>query len=369
LPFMGALNIVEYMIGFRERMYIAVVSQSRSDYGIYYPLLKYMEKQKDIKFKIVLTGMHFSKEQGYTYRAVHEDWPYETLVNPVWGDIGVDIPDWVIVLGDTWPMLDYTIKVRKLGIPVAHIHAGDISDNLDNDIRDAISALSQLLFPALESHAIRLGERGYQKLRIETVGHLGIYDMPDAEYLTREQLNEQLNLSDKSIILVAYHPESFSSNEAGKQMREVLEAVNNPNWQPVVIYPNSDPGSEDMIRVINQYPYHSFNNLPYLVFQSLLKASKVIVGNSSCGLVEAPAYGVPCVNIGNRQYGRHNLTNFNTGCDAENIHNLIMLALISPIHSNNPYKDDKLKGGAQRIINKLKTTPINRELFQKVSTK
>jgi GDP/UDP-N,N'-diacetylbacillosamine 2-epimerase (hydrolysing) len=339
-------------------MKIAAVSQSRSDFGIYLPLLKAIPKDD---LTIILDGMHFAKGHGDTFLEVERTFPGQCLVSLITLDF-----DWLIVLGDTWPMLEYTIKAVKQGIPVAHIHGGDLTGSVDDSIRHAITKLANLHFPSLPEHEDRLVKMGEEQWRITTVGPLGIYAMPDAMY--SPDIKKELGLNEKPIILVIQHPVASEAKEAGQQMKETLEAVNNPDWQPVIIYPNSDPGADDMIKVIKNYPYKSFKSLPYLQFLSLLRASYCIVGNSSCGLVEAPLFKIPCVNIGDRQSGRTGTSN--TLCVVYFMYELIRYAIDVALRRDVMYSNPYLgyTNGPELILNKLYNTPIDKKLFEKKLT-
>lgn len=317
-------------------MKLSIITNNRSDEGIYLPLISAL-KNTEIAYRFSTALWH---------RA-----------------------DWVIVLGDTWPMLERTITAIKAGLPVAHIHGGDLTGSVDDSIRHAISKLAHLHFPSLDEHARRLMKMGEEPWRIMVAGPLGIYAMPEVDFISREDLKRILGLDDRPIILVIQHPVSTEVAEAGVQMRETMEAVNNPKWQPVVIYPNDEPGSLVMIDVIESYPYKRFKNLPYLQFLSLLKVSACIVGNSSCGLVEAPLFGVPCVNIGSRQEGRiyDKYNSVTVDYDQKNIRQQIENAFnYCWSTSINPYLG--YTDGPQRIINKLLETKINKKLLQKRMT-
>ncbi len=252
---------------------IAVITASRADAGIYIPVLKALKESSKLE----------------TFLVTELTRPY----------------DLVVVLGDTMSMLKAAIWATKRNILVAHIHGGDITGSIDNKIRYAITAFADWHFPSLEEHACKLWEMGISSDRIKVVGALGIYAMKDAEFIPEDKLRQELGLSEKPILIVIQHSVSTEASQSGQQMRDTLESVSLiSNIQPVVFYPNSETGSEDMIKVIQEYPFKIFKNLPYLTFVSLLKCSVAIVGNSSCGLVEAPLFGVPCVNIGTRQKGR-----------------------------------------------------------------
>jgi UDP-hydrolysing UDP-N-acetyl-D-glucosamine 2-epimerase len=322
-------------------MKILIISAARSDEGIYLPVFKELDKHPEIEYTI----------------------DNELYNHPNW--------DWVVVLGDTWPMLEATIKAVNSNIPVAHIHGGDLTGSIDESIRHAITRFTHLHFPALPKHAERLIKMGEEPWRITTVGPLGIYAMPEASFISEDKLKKELKLDERPIILVIQHPVSTEVNEAGQQMRETLEVVNNPDWQPVVIYPNGEPGSREMLKVINEYPYRSFRNLPYLTFLSLLKISSCIVGNSSCGLVEAPLFGIPTIDIGNRQQGRtkgnsvtwvnNNAIMFIKGAVSAYIKKPLSCYMDEPVY--NPYSG--FTNGPEILVNKLKSTPIDKRLLQK----
>ena len=344
-------------------MRLSIITNNRSDAGIYMPLIQAIEQDERI---LLYNHITFAT-------------------------------DWVIVLGDTWPMLEATIKAVKARIPVAHIHGGDVTGSIDESIRHAITRFAHLHFPSLPEHAERLIKMGEEPWRITTVGPLGIYAMPDAQFIPEQKLRYDLKLEgpvwgntvngkdipnwntkvtgQKPIILVIQHPVSTEASEAGEQMSQTLEAVNNPDWQPVVIYPNGEPGSEGMVRVIKSYPYLHLKNLPYLQFLSLLKISACIVGNSSCGLVEAPLFGVPCVNIGSRQKGRFkvkSVDNIVTQIDdpyhqkiSESIRRWLRYRqeYPGPVDNVNPYLG--YANGPERIIKVLRETEINKRLLSK----
>lgn len=313
-------------------MKLLIISAARSDEGIYLPVFKELDKHPDIEYLV----------------------DSELCSNDF---------DWVVVLGDTWPMLEATIQSVKQNIPVAHIHGGDLTGSIDESIRHAITRFAHLHFPALPEHEERLVKMGEEPWRIQTVGPLGIYAMPEASFIPEDKLRKELDLDERPIVLVIQHPVLTEVNEAGQQMRETLEAVNNPLWQPVVIYPNGEPGSGNMVVVIKEYPYKSFRNLPYLTFLSLLKASACIVGNSSCGLVEAPLFGVPCVDIGTRQEGRISgpgVLNIPSGGP---IYSAIDFSIGCKEIKNNPYSG--FVNGPELLVNKLKNTPIDKKLLQK----
>lgn len=339
-------------------MKIAVVSQSRSDYGIYLPLLKAIPKEE---LTIILAGMHFEYKHGDTFKIVEREFPNQCLANPY--ELNYD---WIIVLGDTWPMLEYASRAVKQNTPVAHIHGGDVTGSIDDSIRHAITRFAHLHFPSIQDHADRLLKMGEESWRITPAGPLGIYALKDIQLYP--DIRVSLGLNEKPIILIIQNPVSTESKQADQQMLETLDAVNIPDWQPVIIYPNSDPGSFETIKVIKLSAFKSFANLPYLQFLSLLKESAVIVGNSSCGIVEAPSFKVRCVNIGSRQNGRTqggnviNVPEFKS----DSIRTAIYHSLHFEWVEDNPYLG--YADGPEIILNKIRNTPIDKKLLEKKLT-
>lgn len=299
---------------------LAVITARRADYGIILPLLKTVKADPELELDLIVTADHYWPQYGETVKEIQADgfeidhcWiPYGKMTN-VLADITHALtvkwakaqPDVLIVLGDTDPMLAGAIVASHMNIPVCHIQGGDLTGSIDNKIRYAITALADYHFPSLSAHADRLKSMGIPVSMIKIVGPLGVYAMKDTDFYTDLALRSKLQISDKPIILVIQHPVTNEAGRAGDQMQVTLDAVSQfPDYQPVIIYPNSDTGNEAMVKVIEDSHFIKFKSLPYLMFLSLLKYSKVIVGNSSAGLVEAPFFGVPCVNIGTRQNGR-----------------------------------------------------------------
>lgn len=311
---------------------IAVITASRADYGIFLPVFRALT---DAKFNWHLVHMNDREYTGFPYVA---DWHGSCFFSDEY-----DRPDAILVLGDTMPMLQAAMWAVERNITVCHIHGGDTTGSIDNKIRYAISALADWHFPSLPQHGSKLEAMGYPSERIRVVGPLGIYAMQDAAFIPGAELRKKLGLSNKPIIIVIQHPVS-GEREHGEKMEATLDALQpyKKRHEILVFYPNGEEGSESMIMAMQHYPFRTFKNLPYLEFISLLRISKLIVGNSSSGLVEAPLFGVPCVNIGTRQNGRIGGRNvLNSGCDSLDIKKSIEWQLRDGKElSKNPYQLD-----------------------------
>lgn len=211
-------------------------------------------------------------------------------------------PDILLLLGDRIEPFIAASVATYLSIPIAHIHGGDISSTVDEHTRHAITKLSHIHFAATEDAKKRIIKMGEDPKHVFNVGAPGldmIYDKFSYKILT-----------DDDIITVLQHPCSNEISKSGKQMKETLEAVLelSKKYMVFIIYPNNDPGSGEMIKVINRYRdmknIYITENIKHYNFLHLLKSSKVLIGNSSCGIIEAASLGLPVVNIGTRQNGR-----------------------------------------------------------------
>ena len=345
---------------------VNLLTESRADYGIYHPLIKAFLADSRFDLTVLITGMHLEKRYGYTAKDVDDDFQLKRD-SRTHCPIGSNEFDWLIVLGDRRLMLEATIEAAYRNIAVAHIQGGDRSETIDEPCRHAITRFAHLHFPTTDSSAQRLIKMGEELWRIKVVGALGIYAMPDTQYIDKLKVCEQLGLDAyKPIILVIQHPVSTQIDKVGEQMQATLDAVK--GWQTVVIYPNNDPGSDAMIKAIKRCSWvKSFVNLPYMQFISLLRCASVIVGNSSSGIVEAPLFGVPAVNIGNRQGQREqagNVVNCSEATNAAVIREAIKKALnrqgIAYLSPYQPKTD-----GVKIILDTLANTPINERLLQK----
>lgn len=332
---------------------IAVLTESRADYGIYLPLLRAIKACPDLELDLLVTGQHILHKFGFTLKEI--EFPHQTYYD-IWEDLHFKA-DWLIVLGDRMPMLEATIVAAELGIPIAHIQGGDVTTGacLDESIRHAITRFAHLHFPSCESSARRLIRWGEESWRVKVVGPLGIYAMKD-------DLRSLYDAILDPIVLIIQHP--VNGKTAAREMDITLRAVGPiENIYPIVIFPNSDDGGQAMIEVIKSYKISSHANLPYLQFMSLLKASSVLVGNSSVSLHEAPLFGVPVVNIGDREKGRERWGHaIDVPHDSDKIKEAIEWSL-----KHGKYPPLKLRNinGVNIIIKALVETPIDEKLLRK----
>ncbi len=373
---------------------IAYISGTRADFGLETPLLEAIEESKELELQLFATGMHLLPEFGETVRIVRQKFPNVKIINvhidnknkDGMADFAAELlprivrqfkenrPDLVLVHGDRIEMLCSAVASLYLGIPVVHVQGGDKTTTVDDSVRHAITKLSHLHFPATEQSAKRIRMMGEEEWRIQVVGTMGVDALLRVNTLSREDLCRKLNLSFNSkIILVVLHPISEEINKAGKQMQIVLNTIKRFKLQTVIIYPNTDPGSDQIIEIINQEKdnpqFRIFKNLDFDIFVSLAKEADVWVGNSSAGVVESASFKTPVINVGSRQEGRERGNNvIDVGYDEEEIYKGIKKSLFDKDYINslenctNPWGDGKT---TQKILQILEEIKIDNKLLKK----
>ena len=347
---------------------IIYITGTRAEYGAMEHLLQQIHVNPNFELSIIATGMHLSEEFGNTITEIRKKnfKIFPIRIQP--GDSEADMvrylgkllirivsifekvkPDIILITGDRNESLAGAIAGTHMNILVVHLSGGDITTggHIDELTRHAISKYAHIHFPSSESSAKSLMKMGEEKSRIFTVGNPGIpmnYTISESE--KHEILNKYNLDSKKPIIIVLQHPCSSTENSE-MQMVETMEAIKDLKYQTVLIYPNNDPGGRKMITVINQYrqlPFiRTLQNIPHEEFFRLMAVSSVIIGNSSCGLVEAPVFRLPAVNIGPRQDGRLRGNN----------------VIDVPDHNRNQIK--------QAINNAISDTEFKRKMLNEVS--
>ena len=375
---------------------IAVVTGTRAEYGLLYPVIKAIEVHPYLKLSLVVTGMHLSHEFGYTVNEIEKDGfaiddRVDMLLSSDTPDamatsIGLGIigmaqtwehlkPDIILVLGDRVEPLAAAISGAYMNIPVAHVHGGDTGKGgLDESARHAITKFAHIHFPATERSAERIIRMGEDEWRVHTVGSPALYVILNLQLLSSESVAEKFGLDlSRPLVLALQHPVTTQVKEAAGQMRETLEAIVEIGYPTVLIYPNADAGGRSMIGEIKRYESHSFiktfKSLPRSEYLSLMKVASVMLGNSSSALIDAPSFGLPAVNIGIRQEGRERGRNvIDAGHNKLEIIKAIQKALTDRDFSSelskceNPYGDGKAGPRIAEVLSKLRITP---QLLQK----
>ena len=376
---------------------IGVVTVSRSDYGHLRPVLEGIRRAGDLELILFVAGMHLEPDFGSTVREIEADGfaiteriamlergdsPEAVAVSTGRGVEGFARafarrrPDLLVVLGDRFEMLAAAVAALPFALPVAHIHGGEVSEGaMDNQIRHAITKLAHLHFASAEPHARRIGQMGEEAWRIHTVGGPGIDRIATAETLSREALARELDLpAEGPWLLVTFHPVTLEHRDTASHVDELLAALEKTDGTLVITYPNADTSGRLIIDRLEEFAARHAGrcrlarNLGERLYLALLKHADVMIGNSSSGLIEAPSFGLPAVNIGARQRGRLRGANV---IDVEPARDEILRGIETaqtPAFrararaAANPYGDGR---AAPRIVEALRTVQIDARLVQK----
>lgn len=380
------------------RRKIAIICSSRATYGYKRRIIKIIHETDDLEAQVIVTGMHLLPEYGLTVREIEQDGvPIVARVDMMVGgdtpaawakSIGIEIQslaqvfsmlqaDIVLVTGDRAEMFAAAACAAYMNIPVAHIQAGDVSGHIDGSARHAITKLSHIHFASCEDSAKRVEHLGEEPWRIFNVGAPQLDPIIHDPKLSRKKLREKLGIDlEKPTALIIQHPVLAESDEAYGQMKETMAALEKLLLQSVIIYPNVDAGGLEIIRAIKEYEHlsfiHGYENMERQTFISVLRDVAVIVGNSSCGILEAPSFKLPAINIGTRQRGRMQARNvINVGYDRKQIEASIQKALYDRDFKRklascvNPYGDGH---SSERIVKILSEIEINNRLLHKQIT-
>jgi GDP/UDP-N,N'-diacetylbacillosamine 2-epimerase (hydrolysing) len=199
-----------------------------------------------------------------------------------------------------------------MGIPTAHISGGEITEGaIDDIVRHSITKMSMLHFPGCEEYRRRIIQMGEEPNRVFNYGDIGIENIRKMEFMTKSQLENDLNLSlDKPYAVVTFHPVTTEKGTAGMHIDNLLEVLGSiQDMQFIITKANADAGGQIINDHIDEFVANSDNSVAFFSvgikrYLSLLYNCEMVIGNSSSGIIEAPCFGIPTVNIGNRQKGR-----------------------------------------------------------------
>lgn len=320
---------------------ICVVTGTRAEYGILSELMKRLNQDPEVKLQIIATNMHLSPEFGLTVREIERDGltvdrrvemmlssdtPVGTVKSMGLCSIGIADafdqlkPDMVVILGDRYEMLAVASAALMFNIPIAHLHGGEITEGaVDDAIRNAITKLSSLHFAATEEYRNRIIDMGEPAHRVFNSGSLAAESIAQFQPMSRTELKDSLALKlADDYISMTFHPVTRQPGEAENQTRALLGALE--QWlesckdkqgiKVIISLPNSDAEGRTIASLLREWSNsHSddvaaFTSLGRTRYFSLLAHAAAVVGNSSSGLLEAPSFHIPTLNIGDRQKGR-----------------------------------------------------------------
>jgi UDP-hydrolysing UDP-N-acetyl-D-glucosamine 2-epimerase len=375
---------------------IGVITTARSDYGIFQPVLRKIQSEPDLHLCLLVTGMHLSPEFGLTVRRIEEDgFPIaETVEMLLSSDTPVAIakamgigllgmaqvyqrfhPNLLLTLGDRFEMFAAVAAAVPFAIPIGHIHGGELTEGvMDDSLRHAITKMSHLHFVSTPEYGQRVIQMGEEPWRVTVSGAPALDHLVAFEPLLRGELEDVIAMPiQPAPLLVTYHPVSPELQSTAQRVDELLAALEAADRPVVFTYPNADPEGRQIITAIHHFIQgrpraKAVVNLGTRAYFTLMQHAAAMVGNSSSGIIEAPSFQLPVVNIGSRQRGRLQARNVvNVDEHRQAILEGIRLATSPGFRQSlcgmqNPYGDGH---AAERIVERLRTVTLDRSLVAK----
>lgn len=375
---------------------IAVVTGGRADYGLLRPVMTAIKREPSLVLQVIAAAAHLSPAKGMTVRDIeadgfviaarvemlHEgDTPLATAKSIGTGTQGfADAfatlkPDIVVLLGDRFEILAAAAAALPLGIPLAHIHGGEASEGAyDEQIRHAVTKMSHLHFVAAEPYRKRILAMGENPDNVTVTGAPGLDNIATVPAMTRQQLADALEFPlDDAPLLVTYHPVTLDTSDAAPRLQTLLDALAATGKPLIVTAPNADAGNRAITEQLKAfcagYPKAKlFASLGTSRFLNAMRHAAAMVGNSSAGIIEAPSFELPVVNVGLRQAGRLRAANV---IDCEETRGAISSAISRALDPafraslkglKNPYGDGQ---AGPRIAHILAHTQIGPMLLRK----
>ncbi|MBI5568753.1 MAG: UDP-N-acetylglucosamine 2-epimerase (hydrolyzing) [Desulfomonile tiedjei] len=375
---------------------IGVVTGARADYGMCASLLERVDADPTLDLHVLVTGMHLSPEFGMTARWIEQDGyrigdkiemllssdsPVGTAKSVGLGIIGFAQsfsrfrPDILVVLGDRFEMYAAVVAALPFGIPVAHLHGGEVTVGaIDDALRHSLTKLSHLHFVSTEAHARRVIQMGEEPWRVTVCGAPALDNLKRIALLSQEELEQRFGLSlEKAPLLVTYHPVTLEYEHTEEQVTELLAALHEWGMPVVFTMPNADTSGRligSLIRdFVEQHPSaRVVDNLGNEGYFSMMAMAAAMVGNSSSGIVEAASFKLPVINIGTRQTGRERPANVvDVGYDRMAILTGLRTVCAPGFrsgleHLKNPYH---VSNASEIIAERLKTVALDQKLLMK----
>ena len=311
---------------------VGIVTSTRAEYGLLRPVYLALQNYKTVNVKLIVSGTHLSKKYGYTLKdIIKDDIKVDKKIsiiddnnkNESMADVFAkavcefdkylksNIFDTIVLLGDRYETLAFATACMFNKVPITHLHGGETTEGaIDEAIRHSITKMSYLHFTACEEYKKRVIQLGEDPSRVYNVGSTGIENILNMDLLSKAELSNSIELDLDKYFVVTYHPVTLGDNSDKKEFKNLLSALDKySDFQVIFTKSNADAGSIMINKMIDSYvakhtktkAFYSLGTKRYL---SLIKYSSAVIGNSSSGIIEAPAMCVPTVNIGDRQKGR-----------------------------------------------------------------
>lgn len=372
---------------------ICVVTATRAEYGLLRRIINCIFLDDELELNLIVTGTHLSEDYGYTIEEIKKDgFPIteeiqilekdytEVAICKVMGNASTLFgemyekykPDIVLVEGDRYELIPICSSAMIFRIPIAHVSGGELTEGLlDDAVRHCITKMSYLHFPGCEEYRKRIIQLGEEPNRVFNFGDVGVENVKKMNYLSKKELETALDISlEKPFASVTFHPVTLEKNTAEKQVKELLTVLDDcSDVNFIVTMANADLQGEVINKLFRESSLKSKNifcykSLGIQKYLSLVKYSLFVIGNSSSGIVEAPCFGIPTINIGDRQKGRLRADSI-IDClpRKEDIKKSIEKALSPEFRkiakeAKNPYGDGNT---SQQIINTIKSFLNNTE--------
>lgn len=369
---------------------ICVVTGTRAEYGLLSRLMRMIKDSQDTHLQVIATNMHLSPKYGNTYQEIENDGFTIDVKVPIIDETAPDNaittvksmatalsgfadayntlkPDLVVVLGDRYEILAAATAALIERIPIAHIYGGEVTEGAyDDAIRHSITKMSQLHFASTEAYRQRIIQMGEQPDRVFYIGAVGVENVKRLPLMSKNEIEKEIDFTiDNNTILVTYHPVTLGNRTAKDDIDDFIAVLEErKDLRVIFTMPNSDTGSIFIVEAVNgfvernSYRAKAFKSLGVVRYLSVVKQVAAVVGNSSSGIVEVPSFGIPTLNIGDRQKGR---------IQAESTYNCL------------PDKDSVLKGLdmvlsrefcelASKVHNPYEKANTAEEIFKVIST-
>lgn len=370
---------------------ISILTATRAEYGLLKPIIEKLNDISKFDVRVVVTGAHLSPEFGLTYREIEQDGiaidnKIEILLSAdtpaaISKSMGLAMisfadyferlkPDMLMVLGDRYETLAVCTAAMNQRIPIAHLYGGETTEGaVDESIRHAITKLSYLHFTSTEEYRKRVIQLGEQPDRVFCVGAVGIENIRNQDLMDKNELESSINFKlDKPYAMVTFHPVTLEDNNSAVQFQALLDVCKRyQDINFIFTKANADTNGRIINKMIDAYIVENDNGIAFTSlgmtrYLSALKYCTIVLGNSSSGLLEAPSFGIPTINVGDRQKGRLQADSvINCEPNIEDIKKAINAALTTEFleqakNSVNPYGDGNT---SKKVVTILKDFLLN----------
>lgn len=352
---------------------IVFLTGTRADFGKLKPLIQIAGTCPLLEVHIFATGMHMDKKYGFTVHEI-EKCGFNNIYRYINHDDGASMditlsrtiegfanyvrliePDLIVVHGDRIEALAGATVGALNNILVAHIEGGEVSGTVDELIRHSVSKLSHIHFVCNEEAKYRLIQMGELEENIHEIGSPDIDVMLSNDLPPWKEVKEYYEVGFDEFAVSMFHPVTTEFNEMDEYAKQYTQALEQSGDSFIIIYPNNDKGSDFILnklkRLENNNCFRIFPSVRFEYFLVMLQKAKYIIGNSSAGIREAPVYGIPTVNVGNRQNGRTtDATIIHTGYNQKEILKGIAKAKTITVTKQQSFGDGNSKNKFLQII-------------------